>query len=76
MFRYLRNTPPNIAPQRASRLRQSATCIRRVGVGVFSGSLCGLKLVPSKRRCFVLGERQDGAQSRPPVPLKGHNASC
>jgi hypothetical protein len=33
-----------------------------------SGSLCGLKLVPSKRRCLAPGERRDGAQSHPPAP--------
>jgi hypothetical protein len=31
-----------------------------------SGSLYGLKLVPSKWRYLVPGERRDGAQSRPP----------
>ena len=36
-----------------------------------SGSLHSLKLVPSKQRCLVPGERRDGAQSRPPagIPL-------
>jgi hypothetical protein len=31
-----------------------------------------LELVPIKWRSLVPGERRDGAQSRPPVPLKGH----
>ena len=34
-------TPPNTA------------CTRLVGVGAFSDRLCGLKLVPAKRRCLV-----------------------
>ncbi len=48
----------------------------------FSGSLCGLKLVPLKRRSFVPGEHRAGAQSHPPALIrvlrntpKGHNAS-
>jgi hypothetical protein len=32
-----------------------------------SGALRGLKLVPSKWRCLVPGERWDGAQFRPPA---------
>src|SRR5215213_9929241 len=41
-----------------------------VGVGAFSGSLRGLKLVPSKWCCLVPGERRDGAQSYPPALIR------
>ena len=35
-----------------------------------SGSLRGLELIPERRRSLVLGERQDGAQSRPPALIR------
>ena len=35
-----------------------------------SGSLRGLKLVPSKWRYLVPGERRDGTQSRPPALIR------
>ncbi len=31
----------------------NTACTRRVGVAAFSSSLCGLRLVPSKRPCPV-----------------------
>jgi hypothetical protein len=33
-----------------------------------SGTLGGLKWVPSKRPCLIPGERRDGTQSRPQYP--------
>ena len=39
--------------------------------GAFSGSLCGLKLIPSKWPGLVPGEHRDAAQSHPPVPRRG-----
>src|SRR5215207_6576511 len=53
-----------------------------VGLAAFSDSWHGLKLVLSRWRCLVPGERRDGAQSRPPALIrvlrntpKGHNAN-
>ncbi len=36
-----------------TKKRANTACTRLVGVGVFSGSLRGLRLVPSKWRCLV-----------------------
>ncbi len=49
-----------------------------VGVNAILSTLGGLKFVPAKWCCLVLGERRDNAQSRLPVPRRehaGHNAS-
>ena len=44
-------------------------CGASVAAWAFSSTLRGLKLVPSKWRGLVPGERRDGAQSHPPAPL-------
>jgi hypothetical protein len=54
-----------VAAKRAARRDGVRTPCRQ------SGRLRGLRLVPSKWRCLVPGERRDGAQSRPPVRRRG-----
>jgi len=39
--------------ERSTKEQPNTACTRRVGVCAFSGSLRGLKLVPSKRRSLV-----------------------
>jgi hypothetical protein len=63
--------PKNKLTQRAPDPRK-ITRVVMMEVCTFLGSLRGLEWVPAKRRCLVPGEHRDGAQSRPPVPLKGH----
>ena len=68
---------PNTAPLMTLRTGQANTLplaalgdARRDGVCASfeqSGSLHGLKLVPSKWRCLIPEERRDGAQSHPPA---------
>jgi hypothetical protein len=58
-------------PDKVRRGRGGGTAARRDCVRVFE-QLSWLKLVPLKWCYLVPGEHRDGAQSRPPVPLKGH----
>jgi hypothetical protein len=50
--------------------RASVVALPLRGVRLLS-SLRGSRLVPAKRRYLVPGEHRDGAQSHPPVPLRG-----
>ena len=45
--------------------RRTKRAQMKLEAGAFSGSLRGVRLVPSKWRCLVPGEHRDGAQSCP-----------